>query len=224
MNTPGENRVVVRSLTWHTPDIFELGVEHPGCAFVPGDCVALYQRQGTASRPYSIASGIHDEAWRFLIRRLPGGEVSADLAQCAPGDSVRITPPFGWFRPGQDESGSAAVFVATGTGIAPFWSYLRSYPDRPPVRCLYGVRQRADAVAVEWLRERCWLDLAVSRETAPDAHHGRVTDLLPSLPLDSATHYYLCGLDTMLDDVSRWLEARGVGLERIHRECFFNAQ
>ena len=64
---------------------------------------------------------------------------------------------------------------------------------------------------------------AVSREQSPGCHHGRVTDLLPELPITPETDFYLCGLDTMIDETTAWLETRGVPLERIHRECFFNS-
>jgi ferredoxin-NADP reductase len=50
-----------------------------------------------------------------------------------------------------------------------------------------------------------------------------VTDLLYDVPHRGDTHYYLCGLDTMIDEVTAWLETKGVPITRIHRECFFNA-
>lgn len=55
------------------------------------------------------------------------------------GDRVRLSEPFGWFRPGQTMSGEEAVFIATCTRITPFLSTLRSYPQAPPRACLYGV-------------------------------------------------------------------------------------
>jgi ferredoxin-NADP reductase len=88
--------------------------------------------------------------------------------------------------------------------------------------CLYGVRRRQDAVDLDWLSAHCDLRLAVSREEGPPHHHGRVTDLLEALPLNPRVHYYLCGLDAMIDEVSDWLEVRNVDFAHIHRECFFN--
>ena len=52
---------------------------------------------------------------------------------------------------------------------------------------------------------------------------GRVTDLLDKIPLNDDVHYYLCGLDAMIDDVSTWLETSGIHFSHIHREVFFNA-
>lgn len=213
----------VQRLTFVAPEVFELELERQDYAFVPGECAVLFGDDGR-SRPYSLSSAPQENVLRFLIRRLPDGALTTWLAQRRAGDRIHISAPFGDFRPGQAGGpGTPSVFVATGVGIAPFLSYLRwqaRAPERP--HCLYGVRHRRDAVHVDELRATTDLRLAVSREAAPGCHHGRVTDLLPRLPLDPATHFYLCGLDAMVDEAARWLDARGVGHERIHTEVFFS--
>ena len=203
--------------------IFELVLNRDGMEFQPGDCLAISNSEGV-SRPYSVSSGNREPHLRFVIRRLPDGAVSEWLAARVPDDRVEISEPFGWFRPRSGgESGHPSVFVATGTGIAPFLSVLRSFPDSSPVLCLYGVRCLADAVGLETLRGRWPLRLCVSRQEAPPHHFGRITDLLDEIPRTQQTHYYLCGLDAMIDEVSQWLERRGVHVTQIHREVFFNA-
>lgn len=209
--------------SWHGDGIFRITLERNGLEFVPGDCVAIFGQDGQVSRPYSIASGIADEYLQFIIRRMPGGEVSDYLATLAPGASVTLSPPFGWFRPGDQQHEGPFVFMATGTGISPFMAYFRSYPERHPESLLYGVRQAVDAVDLDQLNQRVDVQLAVSRERVDGHHHGRITDLLNSLPVSSKHHYYLCGLDTMIDEVTVWLEGEGVPITHIHRECFFNA-
>ena len=89
--------------------------------------------------------------------------------------------------------------------------------------CLYGVRREEDLVERDWLENQCTLRTAVSREDIPGTHHGRITDLLGDVPVNGDIHYYLCGLDSMIDEVCINLESRGVPLNHIHRECFFNA-
>jgi ferredoxin-NADP reductase len=213
----------VRSIRWHGTSVFSLELERDGLAFTPGDCLALFAADGRVSRPYSLASGVDEPVLRFIVRHMAGGAVSMYLGSRKPGDAVRVSPPFGWFRPGEHHAQRPFAFIATGTGIAPFLSHLRSYPDRKPRYCLYGVRATEDLVDRAWLHEVCDTRIAVSREDAPGCRRGRVTDLLPAMPVDADADYYVCGLDAMIDDVTTWLEARGVDLMRIHRECFFNA-
>ncbi|HEY5621917.1 MAG TPA: FAD-binding oxidoreductase [Pontiella sp.] len=200
--------------------LYELVLERNGLEFIPGDCTAIYTDEGK-SRPYSIASGSYEDELRFVIRKMEHGEVSPWLMDRSPGDVIRITPPFGWFRPGQEIDDAPFVFIATGTGIAPFLSYMHTF-DRSPVSCLYGVRQEADAVGYSLLRKRCPVQLAVSREKTADHHDGRVTDLLSTLPLDRGIHYYCCGLESMVNDVSAWLLQHNIELTHIHREVFFH--
>lgn len=224
MNQLKFNEIVhVRKIRWFGSEIFELSLTREGLVFTPGDCLALFAADGRVSRPYSIASGMHDEDLRFVIRLMPGGEVSSFLATRKPGDAVRVSPPFGWFRPGEHAMERPCILVATGTGIAPFLSFLRSFPDKNPHALYYGVRKAEDLIEADWLAERGGALVAVSREKHPRYHHGRVTDLLRAAKTDPSADYYLCGLDAMIDEVTVFLEKRGVDITRIHRECFFNS-
>ncbi|MDT8444737.1 MAG: FAD-dependent oxidoreductase [Desulfuromonadales bacterium] len=211
----------VHNIVFRHDDLFELLLERGGVSFEPGACMALFNNDGD-SRPYSISAGTKENVLRFLIRRVPNGRVSHWLSQRKPGDKVEASDPFGWFRPGRSATtGERCVFIATGTGIAPFLSHLRSNPALPPEACLYGVRKLADAFALDELECLKVFSLAVSRESNHDYFHGRVTGLCEQIPLAAGIHYYLCGLDTMIEETSRWLESSGIDYTHIHREIFF---
>ncbi|MCD6188488.1 MAG: hypothetical protein J7K09_10020 [Desulfuromusa sp.] len=214
------NTLTVHKVIFRTDELFELQLERGTVQFEPGACVALFSN-GTEWRPYSIAAGTGEGILRFLIRRVPDGKVSHWLAQRKPGDKVQASAPFGWFRPGRAVAGARSVFIATGTGIAPFLSYLRSNPQQVPELCLYGVRRQAEAFNLEELQRIENFYLALSQEEINDHFYGRVTGLLDQIPLADDIHYYLCGLDTMIDETSSWLENHGVAYTQIHREIFF---
>ena len=214
------HRLTVRNVIFKTGELFEMQLERGDVQFEPGACVALFS-DSTESRPYSIAAGTGEEVLRFLIRRVPNGIVSNWLAQRQPGDRVQASAPFGWFRPGRSVAAERCVFIATGTGIAPFLSYLRSSPLRIPELCLYGVRWHEEAFNLAELQSSGNFHLALSREKSNDHFHGRVTGLLAKVPFADDIHYYLCGLDTMIDETSSWLENHGVAYTQIHREIFF---
>ena len=212
----------VYKVTFFTEELFELQLERKDIGFEPGNCLALFN-DAAESRPYSISSGVTEKVLRFLIRIVPQGEVSNWLAKRQPGDEVQVSEPFGWFRPGQAKPEQGSVFIATGTGIAPFLSTLRSEPERKPLACLYGVSYMKEAFALEELRSMPNFHLAVSRETTGNNFHGRVTGLLAQLPLGPQIHFYLCGLDAMIDEVSDWLGQHNIDYTQIHREVFFYA-
>jgi len=129
MDSPNPTGHSVIETRFATPGLFELVVERRNLGFTPGDCVAIHAASGK-SRPYSIASGSDEEELRFVIRAMEGGEVSPWLMSRNPGDTIQLSPPFGWFRPGQEIGGALFVFIATGTGIAPFLSYATRVESR----------------------------------------------------------------------------------------------
>ncbi len=217
----GQELLTVKSVEWPASGIYQLNLERRGIEFTPGDCLAVYDPDGQTSREYSIASGIHDPEISLLIRHMDDGQVTHHLSKLKAGDEIKCSLPYGQFHPGQHRDKEPFVFIATGTGISPFLSYMRSFPEKPPIKVLYGVQKMEDAVGYDVLKGCCAINLAVSREEVRGIWHGRVTGLLDTLPLDPKTHYYLCGLDAMVDDVNDWLESKGIEHEHIHREIFF---
>ena len=212
----------ITGLDWKTSKVFELSVERQGLEFTPGDSIAIFSADGSESRPYSIASGHDDPTLRFLIQRMPGGTVSEYLSKLKIGDSIQISAPFGWFRPGKFIHHKPCIYIATGTGIAPFLSCIRAFPHSPPNFLLYGVRKLEDAIDLEFLQTSCSIQLTLSQERVLPYLYGRVTDHLPIMKFEPDTQFFLCGLDAMIDDVSRWLENSGVPFSHIHREVFFH--
>lgn len=101
-------------------------------AFVPGQYVALGLAVGgrLLQRPYSTASpdGSTKEL-EFLIRRIPGGAFTPHLWALAVGDRLRVGRPKGVFALRPDDE-RAHLFLATGTGLAPFVSMVASMRAR----------------------------------------------------------------------------------------------
>ncbi len=213
----------VRYANWLAPEIIEVALERGEYAFVPGECTLIYN-DDNESRPYSIASGCEDELLRFVVVMMGDGVLTQWMAKLHPGATVRVSSPYGYFRPGQEGGeDEQSVFVATGVGIAPFLSFVRSArPVNLPI-CFYGVRYAHDILAVDELREKTDLHVAVSREEIQGTHHGRVTELLSGLEIMPNMHFYLCGLDAMVDQVAYWLAEQGVEHERVHTEVFFSS-
>lgn len=100
----------------------EFEEEETDIDFVPGQYVTV--RYDGTPRPYSIASSPNDEYVEICVRRVPGGTLTPRLADTIEeGDEVVLRGPNGDFTL-QEPSARDVVFLATGTGVAPFKSMI----------------------------------------------------------------------------------------------------
>lgn len=193
--------------------------------FLPGQCVTL-SRDGV-ERHYSIASRPGSERLAILYDVLEGGKLSPRLADLMPGDSITVSKPFGSFT----DSGGEAVWIATGTGIAPFLSMARAELTRGK-ELLHGARTadrlyfREELLAMLGTGYRGCVsrpETGVGGEAAlpPGAIPGRLTSLLEDGPLRTDIPYYLCGSSQMVVDVRDLLVRRGVPFDKIFSEIYF---
>lgn len=199
-------------------EMFRVRLDPLSLPWSPGDCIAVYGPDGSTTRPYSLSGGVDAGEVELLVRRISGGTVSDHVTRLRAGDRVDVSPPFGWFHPAKPV-GAPKIFFATGTGIAPFLSAVRSGAEMPG-RVYWGVRDAEDVCCGEEFDD---LRVCVSRGEPGPWTRGRLTERLDEVPIGPDTHYYACGLDRMIEDVAAFLSAHGVTEDRIHRECFFTA-
>lgn len=179
-------------------------------------------------RSYSFSSAPGDAEVRFLIKKIPGGLMSTWLDKAEPGSKVTLTGPLGSFylRPIE----RPLLFIAGGTGLAPFLSMLeviaRTQPDAT-VHLLYGVSRDADLVALSALdayRTRLSHFTYTTVVSDPESQHpqkGWVTHHLPPETLkDGGVDVYLCGPPPMVDAVRRHFDENGVQANSFHYEKF----
>ena len=136
-----------RLLDWKelAPEVHQFRFEVPGTdnfRFTPGQFVSVIERDNgrEVRRAYSIASPRAGNRFELCLNRLPDGMVSSWLFGLQPGDEVDMQEPLGHFTLRHPER--RAVFIATGTGIAPFRSMLLDHLPRtePEITLLFGVR------------------------------------------------------------------------------------
>jgi len=93
--------------------------------FAPGQHVGLSLPGGPPPRLYSVASVPGSPVLRILYTLVPEGELTPRLWELEPGDTVDVTPPAGAFFPQPARS----LWIAAGTGIAPFMSMVSLLRD-----------------------------------------------------------------------------------------------
>ncbi len=90
--------------------------------FAPGQYAAL--RAEDTPRAYSIANAPGEPELEFAIRRVPGGRLTSELfTRLDEGDTVTVRGPNGDMVL-RDPTERDVVFLATGTGVAPFKSMI----------------------------------------------------------------------------------------------------
>lgn len=208
----------VLSVRFITKETYVLKTTRPYEDIVPGQCFSVGTADIGINREYSIFSGVHDDYLEFLVRRIPGGLVSERLSQLVVGEELQIGGPYGSFTLPEDNQGTDYVFIASGTGIAPFVSFVRSFPCLD-YKAFHGVRYVEENYGRDYLDPlRC--KLAV---TMPSSGLGgkRVTDLLDSELLSKDSKYYLCGNRNMITDVVKGLRLKSIPGGQIYMETFF---
>ena len=198
------------------PSAYHLIVRRNEFVFQAGMVVTIHGSDPLENRDYTICSGMNDHDLHILYRYIPTGRLTSKLVQLKVGDSVEMSGPFGQFV--VRDPTRPSVFIATGTGIAPCRSYVRSHPSLP-LTILHGARRSHDLFFANDFRDKNYFP-CVSQEFFK-GFQGRVTDRLSLMNFDTDTHYYLCGAYEMIYDVSTLLKERGVPPSHIFTEAYY---
>ncbi len=203
-----------------SPSTYILRLERKKLNFKPGQCFNLGLKGSGINREYSIYSGVDDSYLEFLIKEVKRGSVSPALRKVKPGDEVALHGPYGAFTISSDKAKKTLfTFIATGTGIAPFHSFVRTYPDLD-YRIINGVRTAEERYEYnDYDRKR--LTTCVTRDDCWSGFKGRVTDYLQQYYIDPTQIYFLCGNQGMIQKGYDLLRIKGVSGDQIFTEAFF---
>lgn len=199
-------------------DTFIVRITGATFVFNPGQHVRI-GLPGHDLREYSIYSSPGDPVLEILVRKVEGGGVSHELHDCVPGDALNVEGPFGQFVLSPEWQTQRFLFIANGTGIAPFRSMLKAHPALN-AQVLHGVRRNVDLCIDPAVAAHPYVG-CVSRESGGD-WQGRLTSyLLQMSPLEPGTQCYLCGSCDMIYEVFAILESRGIPRDDIHVETYY---
>ena len=210
-----------------------LGVER--LEFVPGQFTSFIAMIGgkEITRAYSMAAAPSGtNRFELCLNRVDHGHLSPRLFDMKPGDRIAMRQPLGMFvlrhQPPRD-----SIFIATGTGIAPFRSMLQAHlkASSPAFTLLFGVRYESHLLYREEFEEmarthanfRFWPTLTRSdagwkgRQGRVQAHLAEAVTLLGER---RDVDFYLCGLKEMVDDVRGLLKAQGFDRKQIFYEKY----
>jgi ferredoxin/flavodoxin---NADP+ reductase len=209
----------IRQIRFLTDSAFVLRLDRGNIQFRAGQHIIVGLKGELNQREYSVYSGEKDDYLEILIREVLSGNVSQQLKHCKPGQSLQVNGPFGSFGLEKfDMFSRKLIFIATGTGIAPFHSFVKSYPGIN-YNILHGVRYKYEAYERDDYDPRRYF-LCTSKENN-DGHKGRVTKFLTGYTVDPDMLFYLCGNNNMIYEVYHILRNKGVPDEKIFSEVYF---
>ncbi|AHC15755.1 ferredoxin--NADP(+) reductase [Salinispira pacifica] len=218
--------------------------------FIPGQMVALSDSADTPPRLYSIASPPGNSGLEILYTVTPEGELTPRLSQMGPGDTLFVSRPRGEFLPGTSPDGGKSVanhggirrvWIANGTGVAPFLSAWRA-GYHSGAMLIHGARWIEDFYGSEYVTSTAGgldepdkfpyiacLSKPDNRNSAepglmPFIFPGRLTSWIEEtgavhLPKDAG--YYLCGSEQMIIQVRQLLYRLGIPYSSVISEIYF---
>ncbi len=209
----------VRHFVFEVPEVEQLH-------FKPGQFVSFKEtiNEKKITRPYSIVSLPSGNRFELCLNLVNGGVFTPHLFAMKPGDSLEMGPPLGFFT--VRDPAKEAVFIATGTGIAPFRSMAPDYLSHPHAKqltLLFGVRHEStiyyrpdfEALANEYSNFRFWPTLS-RPDTAWSGRTGHVqAHLHEAIGGRRDLDVYICGLKAMVDDVRGMLKELGFDRKQI---------
>lgn len=186
--------------------------------FQPGQVVKIGLSPEMPPRIYSICSGNHEKEVRILFNIKEGGALTPKFASLIPGEKIHVSKPYGSFS----DNEKPAWWIASGTGIAPFYSMFRSGLSENK-KLVHGVRflnQFYFEDELEWTLGDNYVRCC-SQESSCDTFPGRVTDYLTGLSELPDVNYFICGSANMVVEVRDLLIGRGIPFTSIFVEIYF---
>jgi Na+-transporting NADH:ubiquinone oxidoreductase subunit F len=184
-------------------------------------------------RAYSISSVPSDTGrLELVVRLVPGGICTTWVFEHLKEDEeVTFTGPFGDFH--LSDTDSEMVWIAGGSGMAPFWSMVRHMKEQGVGRkCTYffGAVRRRDLFYVDELTklstELDWFEF-VPALSAPEAdtewtgETGLITEVVDRRVASAdGCEAYLCGSPGMIDAAVKVLKDKGFTPDRIFFDKF----
>lgn len=180
-------------------------------------------------RPYSIASATTQlSQLEFYISQVKSGQLTPRLFNLQPGDRIFVSKRIvGVFKLAETPLDTDIVMVATGTGMAPYLSFLRSYLASRPESKMAVIQGAAKQWDLGYYSELTFLESAFPNFTyiptlteADETWNGHrlwIEEMLDQdilkaeagIEIDpDQTHFFLCGNPKMVDNVSGWLMER----------------
>lgn len=173
---------------------------------------------GEEAKEYSFYSSDKEDYLEFLIKEAYDGDISQRLKTADLDIELELSGPYGKFVLDEDPLLYSYIFVGSGTGIAPYHSFVMSHPDLN-YEIIHGVKNSQEAYDQQDYDLQRY-HVCTSKEIGIN-FAGRVTKFLEMCSISDDHLFYLCGNSKMIDDATEVLSKKGVPADRIRTEIYF---
>ena len=207
----------IKDIRFLTDHAFELTFERK-FDFTAGQHVIISLPDQIYDREYSICSSEEDKEIKILVKLIEDGYLTPLLKNVKVGDVIKVRGPHGIFCIDLiNDMDKQIVLIATGTGIAPFRSMIKSYKDIN-FQLFHGTRFSNEAYYKDEIN--CPFISCTSRDDKGD-FNGRVTSLIEKTNFNKNSKFFLCGNFDMIYDVQNILKSKGFHPNSMFTEVYF---
>lgn len=216
-------KVTVRSIKDVAPTIREFTLAPTSGTFFPfspgSHIVVEMPAEGkTIRNAYSLLSDPLDtQQYRIAVRlqdESRGGSIFMHK-HVREGDELLITPPSNLFSP--DWRAKKHIFLAGGVGITPFMSYIPEMMRREAdFELHYMYRSTQTGAYADFLHE--WIGERLHTYDSDTASRAQIDRIMAHCP--QGTHVYICGPESLIEEVLKQGKATGWPASHIHYEAF----
>jgi len=230
----------IRSLR-HKLKLSKVVIEGPGVVsmYISGRNISKLRAQGGQffnwrfltkdrwheSHPFSLSAAPTDTELRFTVKAL--GDSTSDFINLPIGTRVIIEGPYGIFTRDMARQFKHVTLIGGGVGITPLRAIIDEIPDATTIDLLYRARSEADLVLKDELNQ-------LARDRSVNVHYlvGSRADypinentIKKYAPRFADSDVYVCGPESLIDDVIEACKSAGIPKDRVHHEAFlYHAQ
>jgi len=205
-----------------THDTNHLVFKRPeGFTFEPGQATDFsLDKDGwrDKKRPFTFVNLPESDTLEFVIKAYPDHDgVTEQIAQMKPGDHAIIEDPWGAI---EDEG--PGTFIAGGAGITPFIAILRERLEKKGTlagcKLIFSNETEKDIILRREFETMPGLEcvFTVTDQDTADIETHRIDRAFLTQHIDpNFGHFYVCGPENMVDDITEQLKSLGVSEDRI---------
>ncbi len=177
------------------------------------------------SHPFSLSASPTDSELRFTVKAL--GDATSEFKDLKVGTRVIIEGPYGIFTRETASQFKNVTLIGGGVGITPIRAILDEIPSSAKIVVIYRAREESDLVLkteLDSIAKERGITIHCLLGSRKD-HSITSANITKYAPRFADSDVYVCGPESLIEDVVKASRESGIPKDRIHHEAFlYHAQ